>query len=521
MIRSIALVLVTAVLLPCIMQGQIPFESRKSQTSGVEYYTTNYGIFGHNVATGEAGFSYPRGSEGIRYIAGSGLWFGAMKRVYIASRDTFTALSFITYNPNSGNGWGTPGEWSTVDPSSGAFFNEIAYSPEYDRRSGIYNGGGYRRPRWPLWNDPSIVPSFRAPGEFIGDTTARTPEESGSPAFVPLAAEQFVSRYHDGMIERYEGQDIPGHPLGLEIVQNVYSFASPGPDSIVILHFSIVNVGQDTLVGCYAGWAADPDLGDARNDRTRYYSVRKELQTAYVWSEAESPKTPGMLSITLLESPAIDTNFSSPGFGFIRHDMPEFELAAQVGVTGYQNWSLDDDPTSPGERYNFMESNERDGDAGAGDRRVLLSAGPFSMMPGDTARFAIALVVLPHLTSIPSGPRPEIERAAEQVHALYQNRTVGNVGEHSAGVPSFSIGSLHPNPAGSGASLELHLERRSDVRLRLVDALGRVVFERRNGVMEPGDHPVALDLADLARGVYVVTVDVEGTHQSQRLVISY
>lgn len=56
-------------------------EQRRSRTSGIDYITTNIGTFGVNLPESRVGFTYPRGAGGVDYLFGSGLWFGARKRL--------------------------------------------------------------------------------------------------------------------------------------------------------------------------------------------------------------------------------------------------------------------------------------------------------------------------------------------------------------------------------------------------------------------------------------------------------
>ena len=51
----------------------------KNKASNVEFFSSNYGIFGLNVSASKAGGIWPRGS-GNAYIFGGGIWFGGNVR---------------------------------------------------------------------------------------------------------------------------------------------------------------------------------------------------------------------------------------------------------------------------------------------------------------------------------------------------------------------------------------------------------------------------------------------------------
>ncbi|MCX7936371.1 MAG: hypothetical protein N2971_01530, partial [Chlorobi bacterium] len=77
---------------------------RQNTVSRVRFMITNYGIFGLDVARNQGGGFWPRGSTN-EYIFGGGIWFGAIKTKDGLPRK----MSVISYNPNSGASWMTPG----------------------------------------------------------------------------------------------------------------------------------------------------------------------------------------------------------------------------------------------------------------------------------------------------------------------------------------------------------------------------------------------------------------------------
>lgn len=517
--RTTATILLLLLLAGTIASAQPTTEVRKSETSGIEFFTTNYGIFGSNVARGAGGLFYPRGS-GLQYIFGSGLWFGARKTV----DDSMTALSFITYNPNSGNSWAAPGGWTTDPRRPSTFTDLIAYSPEYNRTTGAWSLNSAPRPGWALWNR-GATPTLGDPGTYVADSASRTMAISGTPAFVPGVSEQYVSRYHDGDTSRYEGETQRGLPIGLQIEQNVYGFAQTGFENIVILHYRIINVSADTLYDCFASQAMDPDLGNGTNDFASYYTPRPGLATGYVYSSNNLGDATrfGALVQTLLESPAMETFREPNRINFIRHDKHVYDSSEQVGLATFMNWTIDIDAKSPAERYQFMASRTLSTHVPGSDVRTLLSAGPFNMRPGDTARFAIGFTILPDLHIPPtgaSGAQPQIEAAAEKVLAMYRAMPVSTVRESRREESSLTIGALHPNSARDRATLELRLADRAMVRVELIDMLGRVMRSRESGMLETGDHSVALDLAGVTAGSYVVTIEADGVRQSRRLIVA-
>lgn len=419
----------------------------------------------------------------------------------------------MTYDPYYGLSWASSGSWEGEAPAAGSFIDHISYSPEFDRTSGIYMGPGAARPAWPLRVDGETSVTLARPGRYLVDSADRRVEISGAPAFVDGVAEQFVSRYNDGDLMAYGDEAATARVIGLQIEQNTYSFSQPGPDNMVILHYNVINVSDDTLRDCYVGQVADPDIGNAANDRVRFYIERPELGSAVAWSENEPSSTPGLLLLTLLESPAVDSR------GFIRHDRHDYDSSEQRGVGTLLNMSVDEAPRSQAERYSFLSANKIDGDNGPGDKQMLLATRSFNMLPGDTARFAVAFTVLADVTSYTGGVEPRIEAAAERAITLYRSGSTSTVPDRRSPAGSLTISGVHPNPARSRVLLDLQLQRSAVTSIRVTSALGQVVLTQAHGMMEAGSRTVGLDLSEIAPGMYIVTVESGGEIRSRALVV--
>lgn len=405
------------------------FESIRSKISNVEFFATNYGIFGHDVAGGDPGGFWPRRSNNA-YIYGGGVWFGGQKRV----AGELKSLSVIGYNPNSGASWMTPG--TIDDPSESPTKYRLYFSTDYDPFSGEPLDAADDRaggPNWPIWdtNPGDTLKYNRYFGFYADDTTMRNRATfPKGPAIV--SGEDVFAVYKDTDLGRYSGEDEAGHPFNIQIEQTIYSWGF-GPDQfpstpvseitrpykdMIFLKYVIINKSTDTFFNCYMAPAMDMDIGAAANDRNKIVIERAEedsLNLAVQWSEAESGgKTYGYIGFDFLESPGVDTaNFLRKGL------VPASE---QIGLTTFQNWILEEDPNSPAERYEFMAAGDRDPDDAPGDKRFLMSTGPFHMAPGDTARVVLGIMFAYGRGQIPNGTFDDMEkilavdRFAQQVY---------------------------------------------------------------------------------------------------------
>lgn len=508
-------------LLPPLLHAQMqPTIVKKSQQSGVEFYSSNNGVFGMNIAAGQPGFFYPRGS-GQRYLFGSGLWFGARKdRFDPASTSTYRIpLSFVTFNPNAGTSWATSGDGRyATDPTYP--LSDVFNSLDYNHTTGRSTVSD-TLPGWPLWVPPNRTPTTYYTGKFEPYDSYRLLDSAEyiSPAFVPGVDEEISVRYHDADVSRYEGltqgqMDSLGYPIGLQIQQNIYSWSSGPLASTVVVQYQIVSTLGDTLFECVAAPMADADMGnDAANDMARYYSERPELRSVLLEPGTESG-TYHPFVCSILEAPVThqtDSQVDNRSRGWYRNN-------GRLGTV--QIWSIPEDPQSPEQRYNFMTSGEFDSPSSTMDVRMLLASTPFTLAPGDTAHFAVAYTVLdPPVIGTAATTTARLDTTVERLLAWYYSSDPTSGVRRDERMNSASI-ALLPNPATDRATLRVALDKPSQVEVRIVDRLGRVALVRELGPQSAGTIEERLDLGSLPPGHYVVSVETAEGRSTTPLLIA-
>lgn len=83
----------------------------------------------------------------------------------------------------------------------------------------------------------------------------------------------------------------------------------------------------------------------------------------------------------------------------------------------------------------------------------------------------------------------------------------------------LSLSAPYPNPVAGRARFDLTLDRASDVRVTLVDLMGRTVATLVEGAFAAGTTPVEMAADSLAAGIYVLRVEAAGTSASRRLTV--
>ena len=368
------------------------FEVRLSNISNNEFYLANYGVFGHNVATGLAGWYWPRQSNKA-YIFGMSVWFGTKKKV---GADTLKLVS-VGYNPNSGASWFVPGSiddgLSRLDDSDPNAAKYYLYMGTDFTPAGV-NAKNKDKAVWPIrWKDQTRTPGKNGYfGEYISDPTERA---NYAPVFI--SQEDMFSIYKDTDVKANpEYKPGSGYPVGLDIQGTTYSWGFGPYKDFVFFVYNVINKSSDTLRSCYLAPAGDPDMGTATNDHNAYYLRDPSLNLAFQFTETEAGYA-GILGFDFLESPKVKSVADSievfQKTGLTRN------IGEQIGLTTFRNWTIDIDPANGPARYDFMASGTRDQDNGPGDKRLLTATGPFTMNPGDTARTVVCVMLAPGVGS--------------------------------------------------------------------------------------------------------------------------
>ncbi len=298
------------------------FDLQENTVSNIQFFTTNYGIFGYNVAQGQGGGFWPRGSLN-QYIFAGGIWFGAQKH----RPDTAVMRKYvsISYNPNNGRSWMVPGpilgkDTYLADPSITQKYRTY-FSTDFKPSNGqpINPDDG---PNWPIWdaseNDTDTLKKDRYFGKYIENESERNLDvHKKGPAFI--SGEDIFAIYKDTDLSYYDGgltkRKQEGYPLYLEYHQTIYSWGFGDYRDFIFLAYDIINKSGKPLYECWVAPVMDVDIArapntgfGAGNDRVKFYEGDPSLNLAYQWTNpdrGEGGNGFGYLGFDFLESPAV------------------------------------------------------------------------------------------------------------------------------------------------------------------------------------------------------------------------
>lgn len=476
------------------------YDVRKNTVSNIQFYTSNYGIFGLDVERNTGGGFWPRGSLN-QYIFGGGIWFGARKTFKNASGKLDTnKYAVVSYDPSAGGSWLVPGRIEDKDgnerlleESNDLYLYRTFMSTEYNRGTGRPTDGSDSY-SWPIWDIESVDEGYhlgydRYFGRFLVDPNNRNlTNYPKGPAYI--SEEDIFACFKDTDLSKYKmgpsAAKRKGYPLKLQFEQMIYSWGFGEYKDFVFIKYDIINMSNDSLKECWMSPMMDVDIArapytsqGANNDRCKYYKSpgmeldpigKDTLNLAFQWTmntQGEDGKGFGYLGYDFLESPAVysavdfedveengkmvrkawmwknqidllkgqinphtnqpvtmDTvvgvdkmHYPIEWEGFVRKDKRYYENRQQLGLMSFRNWNIDQDLKTDEEWYNFMSSiNDdgtyyRDGDKGPGDKRFMMATGPFSMMPKDTVRVVVGIILA----------LPSVQREADGSEADVQN----------------------------------------------------------------------------------------------------
>ena len=362
------------------------------------------------------------------------------------------------------------------------------------------------------------VPNGAPPVSLLGDGT------------LGIAGDQMLwSVYNDAAkIAGLHNSAGTALPLGIEVQQTTWAYDRPGPaGGTVFTTYRVLNRGASPLDSTYLGLWVDPDLGGASDDLVGC-DTTTALGYCYNATNADLQygSTPPAVGFDLLRGPSVGP--------------------VTLGLRAFNKYANGTDPSNPLQTWYLMRGLNADGsaklnpvtlgptrysvsgdpvtssgwlDTTPGDRRLMLTCGPFTMAPGEAkeATFAILLAQgTDRLNSV------SVLRSSDAViQTAFDANTLPLLAAPPVAHAQLSLSAPWPNPARRRWSVAFTTPSAGRVTLEVVDVTGRRVLERSLGEMPAGPHTSVFDAqaSRLAAGVYFVKVLHAGGSASRRVVL--
>jgi hypothetical protein len=92
-------------------------------------------------------------------------------------------------------------------------------------------------------------------------------------------------------------------------------------------------------------------------------------------------------------------------------------------------------------------------------------------------------------------------------------------GSHGSGYFSYALCQNYPNPFNPNTTIKFELSQKSQVSLKVFNALGQLVTTLVNGEQEAGYHEVKFNGSNLASGVYFYRIQAGDFVATKRLLL--
>jgi hypothetical protein len=315
-------------------------------------------------------------------------------------------------------------------------------------------------------------------------------------------------------------------PLGVEIQQSTFAFNRGGDlGNVIYLRFRILNKGVNRLDSAYVSIWADPDLGAASDDLTGCDPVAN-LGYSYNSSTPDSVygANPPAFGIDLLQGPSVaGTPLGMASFcHFVNGADPDTCTETRNALHGLKidSTAFVNPLTSQPTKFQFTG----DPVTGTGwcetlpqDQRMLLTAGPVSMAPGDSQEVVVAVILAQGADAL--GSLALLRAYDAEVQAEWSAGTV--LGVETAPGAALAMHRAFPNPSRGDLTLSFTLGAGGPARLELVDVAGRSVLERDLGGLNAGRHELRLGAgaARLPAGMYFARITQREHSATSRVVV--
>lgn len=370
--------------------------------NNVRTYIRNNGSFDRDPGTGNSGYEWPKGS-GNTAIYASGLWLGAKD----ATGTVRVAVAEYSYEYDAGPilAGGVP-----ADPA------DSRYRVYKVKRGDTWDSNpDYRA--WPGFDGAPYI-DVNGNGEFD------PPQQDGSGDRPQITGDMTVwSVFNEADPSYHVNMSAP--PLGVEVQMTAFAFnRADALGNVIFYKWKVINKGGRTLDSTYISVWSDPDLGDSGDD---YDGCDTTLGLGFTYNGDAVDgvyDVPPAVGFDFLQGPLVDGAPTDTAHFPDGRMFPGKKLLKMTAFLKYSNDATDlGNPNTGQEVFNYMKGVTRTGQAilnpagnpstfmypgnpelpwsvtnwiendPPGDRRFLMSAGPFVLAAGDTQEIVAASLI--------------------------------------------------------------------------------------------------------------------------------
>lgn len=321
--------------------------------------------------------------------------------------------------------------------------------------------------------------------------------------------------------------DFQGATPAVSSVQNpTVSYSSPGTYSVALTASNSVGSSSETKVG-YITVMASPQTASLQEGfegvalPNTTWAVRNVAGLSNNWQQTATASASGSKSVKVNQSiePSTSVELYSPIYNF----------AAMPGVALTLKWAgseRDASTTTSSDLFSVQFStdcgttwtprfnrNIKSGSVGVSASQ----AGNFVPTPAQFYQDNVPLVGLTGQPNIMFKLKFTAETGSSNNFYVDDINLTSLTG--IAEIPLVSNINVFPNPASDLVTVEFDLVDGKDVQVEMKDVLGRLIKTGERSYLQAGHHAVSMPLADVAKGIYFISVKSNAQAITQKLVI--
>jgi hypothetical protein len=321
--------------------------------------------------------------------------------------------------------------------------------------------------------------------------------------------------------------------VGVEVHRTTFGFDAPANKALnntIFMRYEIKNYSTIQINNYYVSKWIDFDLGNSTDD---YVGTDVDLNMIYCYNGDADDEGPGGYG---LNPPAVGAYFLNQTLtsSLAYDNINQSPTGNPSGCTGFYNYMkgiwLDNQPVSYGgigrdasaplASYMYPDSSDpvlftgygpwSEFSAGnsPGDRRMLGSIGPFTLMPGDYLTFDVGYTYARADSGGPLASVAELQDAVSSLRVLYDNGQLTSVK-----TPVSSSIAIYPNPATDVISVSGLTGQKTAIQL--FDSMGRMIYEKKSN----SDTINNIDVSSLSRGIYFISVTSNDKREVKKVVL--
>ncbi len=312
-------------------------------------------------------------------------------------------------------------------------------------------------------------------GLMIGTDTSKVSDHLfGAP--VSVMEDDFVSMinvrkiipsvYSDFDLDsRFNDDGAGGNQIDVVVNQKTFAWSSPADRKYIIVEYTIINSGGNSINNLFAGIYGDWDIGNVIDNKGEYDAPNK---LGYVYNTGSPSYYAGIKQLTS-NAPNVCHALDNDGAG--------------------GSISIYDGFTTPEKFQTLSVPRIASGTTGAGnDVSMTVASGPHTIGSGDSVRIAFALMAGEDLGSL----------QASSLAAQIKYATINSLIPLEPLVPGLTQNA--PNPFTEFTTIGYSVSGNNRVILEVYDVLGAKVTTLVDQVMQPGNYIARFD--NVSKGVY-------------------